>query len=72
MSFEVGSFMASVTLELFNVIYFQRNKLKLTCLVWGQGTNQIYHPDIFKNRSINQPAWLDHNTMKMQRIRTDS
>jgi len=22
------------------------------------------HPDILKNRSINQPAWLDHKTMK--------
>jgi len=26
-----------------NVIYLQRNKLKLTCLVWGQGTNQMNH-----------------------------
>jgi len=22
------------------------------------------HPDVLKNRSINQPIWLDHKTMK--------
>jgi len=34
-------------------------------MLCGSGVRiKYFHPDVFKNRSINQPTWLDHKTMK--------